>query len=972
MSTAPAPRRIGPILPTILIVGAVVVLFIMFTSVWTDRLWFHSIEYGVVFSTQLWTRLGMFLAFGLLAAVVVAGNALLAQRLRPRTRRGPMGSPLLERYHELLDSKMRRTALITGIPALVIGGSAGLAETFTFLAWRNATEFGGTPDPRFGLDASFYVFSYPWWTFVTGFAFWLLLLTAIVTLVVHYLFGGIQGRNAVSKAATIHVSILGGLTLLMHGVRLWLDRYGLLVDDSGLLTGVTYTDSQVRVSGLTIMAAIAVISAALFFANAVLRRWLVPVVSLVLMLVSGLVVGMIYPAAVQAVSVNPDEPDTERPYIKDHLAATKAAYGLDKVEIENYEAITDTSPGQLRADAEALPGIRLIDPALIGPAFEQLQQVRGYYSFPDVLDVDRYTIDGEQTDAVVAARELDLSGLESQSWNNIRTVYTHGYGLVGAYGNRRQPSGDPEWMVRDIPPTGALAEHEPRIYFGELHTEYSIVGAPAGSPPVELDTPGGGDGGEPTLTTYTGKGGVPIGSFFNKLLYAVKFADVNILLSDRVNEESRIIYDRTPRQRVQQVAPWLQVDSNIYPAIVEGRLVWIADGYTTSNTYPNSHRVSLEQATSDSMTRQGTVAAQPDRMINYMRNSVKAVVDAYDGTVTLYAWDEDDPVLETWRKVFPDTVQDRSEISDDLLSHLRYPQDMFKVQRDVLGRYHVEDPHLWYQQTDLWVTPQDPVAGTGSKETPYYLSIVWPEEDEAVFSQTSVYVPNNRSNLASFMSVGADASRDDYGKIRVLRMSGQQQIDGPGQTFNAMTTDPVVAEALRPFLMQGAASAEYGNLLTLPVGGGLLYVMPVYTQRQASTGSYPALRFVVVRFGEKVAIGGTLQEALDSVFEGDSGAETGEGPAPEEVPGEEPGTAEPGTEDPGTDEPGTAEPGTEEPGTETPGQVDQPAATRALQDAERAFTEAEEALNNGDLGTYQEKNAEAAAAVQRALRAMGR
>ncbi|NLT30598.1 MAG: UPF0182 family protein, partial [Propionibacterium sp.] len=931
-------------------------------TIWTDRLWYHSLGYDVVFTTQLWTRVGLFVVAGLLAALIVAGNAALAQRLRPPTRGGPMASPLLERYHALLQSRVRRTVLAFGVPAFIIGGSAGLAETFTFLAWRNSTEFG-VADPRFGLDASFYVFDYPWWVFVAGFVFWALFFATLAAALLHYLFGGIRGRNATTVAATAHISILAGLTLLVHGVRLWLDRYGLMIDETPLLTGMTYTDSQVRVSGLTIMAAIAMISALLFLANIWLRRWSLPVVSLVLMLLSGLVVGMIYPAAIQAFQVNPDEPDTERPYIEDHMAATKAAFGISDVEIENYEAVTDTEPGQLRADAEALPGIRLIDPALIGPAFEQLQQVRGYYSFPAVLDVDRYTIDGQQTDAVVAAREMDLSGLQSQSWNNIRTVYTHGFGLVAAYGNRRQPSGDPEWMARDIPPTGALSEHEPRIYFGELHSEYSIVGAPAGAPPVELDTPGGGESDEPTLTTYTGEGGVPVGNFFNKLLYAVKFADVNIMLSDRVNEESKIIYDRTPRMRVAQAAPWLQVDSNAYPAIVEGRLVWIVDAYTTSNSYPNSHRLSLEQATSDSMTRQAMVA-QPDRMVNYMRNSVKATVDAYDGTVTLYAWDEDDPVLQTWRKVFPETVQDRSEISDDLLSHLRYPEDMFKVQREVLGRYHVEDPHLWYQQTDLWVTPNDPVAGTGSKETPYYLSIRWPGDDEPVFSQTTVYVPNNRSNLASFMAVNADASREDYGKIRILRMSGQQQIDGPGQTFNAMTTDQVVAETLRPFLNQGAASAEYGNLLTLPVGGGLLYVMPVYTQRQASTGSYPALRFVVVRFGEKVAIGNTLQEALDKVFEGDSGAETGEDPSAidddppvDEQPGETPTGDTPTGEDPPAEEPGT---------------VDEGAARQALTEAEQAFEAAERALGEGDLGTYQEKNAEARAAVRRALDAMGR
>ena len=441
---------------------------------------------------------------------------------------------------------------------------------------------------------------------------------------------------------------------------------------------------------------------------------MVPTIGLVLLLLSAIVLGLVYPGAVQYFSVRPDEPDRERSYIKANIEATRAAYGVDKVEITDYSAKTTATAGQLKTDAEALPGIRLIDPNVVGPAYEQLQQVRGYYSFPKILDVDRYTIDGKETDAVVAVREMDLTGVED-NWNNLKTVYTHGYGLVAAYGNRRQPGGEPEWIVKDIPPTGPIDEHEPRIYFGELQgqrpDQYSIVGAPAGRPPIELDTPGGGEGGNPKTYTYTGKGGVEVGSLWRRVLYAAKFADVNILLSDRVNEASKIIYDRTPRERVQAVAPWLKVDGDAYPAVVEGRIVWIVDGYTTSNSYPNSERVNLNDVTSDAQTSAGgTVVAQPQDDINYMRNSVKAVVDAYDGTVKLYAWDDTDPVLKTWSQAFPGVVQPKAAISKDLLDHLRYPQDFFKVQRQILARYHMTDPDNWYQQSSLWDVPNDPVS----------------------------------------------------------------------------------------------------------------------------------------------------------------------------------------------------------------------------------------------------------------------
>ncbi len=935
-------RRRGAILPTLVIVGVLVVLFAIFTNVWTDRLWFRAVQFGEVFSTMLWTRIGLFIVFGLLMAAAVVVNTVIAYRLRPRTRRSA-GNAMLDRYREVLESRFVLVMIGLGIVVGLFAGGTAVSHVKTYLAWRHATPFGQT-DPKFGLDIGFFVFDYPWWRFVMSFAFTALLFSAVVSAVVHYVMGALRVDRASrggSPAAQAHLSILVGLAVLIKGIGYWFDQYGLEISQSKLFTGIGYTADHATATAKMIMAIIALVCALLFFANAVLRRWIIPTIGLVLMILSGIILGAVYPGAVQAFSVKPDEPDKERPYIERNIAATRAAYDVSDVKITDYSAKTTASAGQLRSDAEALPGIRLIDPAVVGPTFEQLQQVRGYYKFPDVLDVDRYTIDGKQTDAVVAARGMDLAGLEQQNWNNDHTVFTHGYGLVAAYGNRRQPSGEPEWIAKDIPPTGELSEHEPRIYYGEILKDFSIVGRPAGAQPIELDTPGGQEQGNPTLYSYTGKGGVPIGSTLNQLLYATKFADVNILLSDRVTKASKIIYDRTPRERVQKVAPWLTVDSNVYPAVVEGRIVWIVDGYTTSNAYPYSERVSLEDATTDSLTRQGTIAAQPDTMINYMRNSVKAVVDAYDGTVKLYAWDESDPVLRTWQKVFPGTVLKRDQISPDLLNHLRYPQDLFKVQRQILNKYHVTDPRTWYLQSDQWATPPDPVKGTGKKESPYFLSIKWPGDDKAIFSQTSVFVPEARSNLAAFMAVNADASSPDYGQMRILRMSNTQQIDGPGQTFNAMTTNETVAERLRPFLNQGSASTDYGNLLTLPVGGGLLYAQPVYTERQGSSGSYPALRFVMVRFGRFVGIGDTLQQALDQVFAGNAGADTGE-------------------------QSGSGTPG------KTSGTADNPTATKALQQAQAAFGEANKALKSGDLATYAKKNKEADAAVDRALTALGR
>ncbi|SDB85875.1 hypothetical protein GA0111570_105120 [Raineyella antarctica] len=957
MSTAPPAthrRRPHPLFITLVVVAVLMVLVSLAATVWTDFLWYRNLGYERVFTTRLGTRSGLFVAGLVVMAGLVIGNGLVAMKLRPAIRPSAQSS-LLENYRQVLFSGRFRTVLI--VVGLVLGLFAGVgmsANVDTVLAFVNRTPFAA-PEAGFGLNPAFFVFDFPFWKMVLNFLITCLVLSSLVAVVIHYLSGALRlERGARSSiGAQVHLSVLIGVVLLVYAALRIFDRYGLQVSSDQLLTGIGYTDDHVRVTAQLILAAITVLCALLFFANAVMRRWTIPVASVVLLILSSLILGLIYPASVQAFSVNPDEPDKEKPYIERHIAATREAFGVSDVAIEDYKAVTQTSPGQLRADAEALPGIRLIDPNVVAPAYEQFQQVRGFYQFPSKLDVDRYTLNGQESDVVVAAREIDLAGLDSQSWNNIHTVYTHGYGMVAAYGNRRQAEGEPDWIAKDIPPTGLLSEHEPRIYFGQLHTDYSIVGAPAGSPPVELDTPGGGDqSGGSKMFTYNGKGGVPLGNFLDKALYAIRFADPNILLSDRVNQDSRIIYDRTPTQRVKAAAPWLTVDSNIYPAIVSGRLVWIVDGYTTSNTYPNAQRVNLNSAI-DARRATDTGLGVTGTSVNYMRNSVKAVVDAYDGTVNLYAWDTSDPIMETWSKAFPGMIKGRDQISRELLDHLRYPEDLFQVQREVLSRYHMTDAHQWYQRTDLWQVPDDPVAGQGNKEQPYYLSVKWPGDAKPTFSLTSVYVPNGRSNLASYMAVNADAASPDYGKIRVLRMSDQTQIDGPGQTFNAMTTNEQVATRLRPYLNEGAAKAAYGNLLTLPVGGGLLYVQPVYTERQGSTGAYPALTFVLARFGQSVGIGSTLQEALDQVFAGDAGATTGENGAPA---GATTGGSTSGSK--------TSTP-------TTPGAPDQAALQQAVADAEKAFADADAALKAGNLAEYQKKTQDAQAAVERAKAAMG-
>ena len=961
MARQQSPARIPAIFITILIVLVMGYLYTVFAQIWTDHLWFQALDYHQVFTTMLGTRVLLFLIAAAVMAVAVAVTIWLCLRTTPAAGHR---SPTRISFHDLTGWRRRSVILLPAIVLAVMAGTSWLGNVPLVLAWMNKVPFGQA-DARFGLDVSFYVFDYPFYRAITGFYLAVVILCSLIALVAHFINGSfmaaVNSKYITVKAARVHIGILLGLITIGYGVGKLLDRYGILITSGRLLDGLTYTSDHARLTANLVLAVIAGLTAILFFATAAGRTWRLPLVAVGLVVVSSLVIGSIYPALVQSFTVNPTEPDQERPYMEMNIAATRTAYGLEDVQVADYSAVTTTAAGQLRSDAEALPGIRLIDPKIVQTTFEQLQQVRGYYTFSPVLDVDRYVIDGHETDVVLAAREMDHNGLNAadRNWNNLHTVYTHGYGVVAAYGNRRQADGEPDWMARDIPTVGVLKATEPRIYYGEYTTDYAIVGRAEGESPIEFDTPGGGaQAGQEQYSTYDGAGGVSIGSMGNRLLYATRFADLNLLLSNRVNAQSKILYDRTPQQRVHEVAPWLTTDSDIYPAIVGERVVWIVDAYTTTVNYPNSERVAVEDAISDTLTDPTTQLYVTKSEINYIRNAVKAVVDAYDGTVTLYAWDEADPLLQTWMKVFPGTVQPKSAISADLMSHLRYPEDLFKIQRQMLARYHMTSPETWYSQSDLWIVPSYPVreANTGAKEPTYYLSIKWPDaqvggqtvagDTSPLFSQTSVYTPNNRLNLAAYMSVVAEATSPMYGQIRILRMSDTQQIEGPGQAYNNMMADEQVTSVLLPYSSENsAARAEKGNLLTIPLGGGLLYVEPIYTKQANTEAAYPILRFVVVRFGTDVAIDTTLQGALDKVFSGNAGASTGET------------NTQPGQTDP-------TNPTT--PSTQTKEEIVQ----AALDEAQTQFNNAQVALQQGDLAGYQAANKAAEAAVQKALEAM--
>jgi uncharacterized membrane protein (UPF0182 family) len=938
-------RRPRALVPTLAVVVLLVVIFSVFVEVWTGRLWFTSVGYGEVFTTVLWTRVGLFVVFGLVLALATVGNVMLAFRTRPILIGDGYRNPTVERYQDAVDPIRHWVLIGLGFLMFIFGGASGSGQWKTYLMWRNGGSFGEN-DVYFGRDIGFYIFDYPWFRYLITFTFTLLILTFLVTAATHYLYGGIrlQARhNKVSSSAQVQISVIVGLFMLVKAVSYYLDRFGLALGDGHLFTGISYTDAHAVLPAKNILAVIAIICALLFFGNVFRPGWMLPVLGLGLLILSSILIGGIWPAIVQRFQVKPSEPDKESMYIEKNITATRDAFDLTNADKVPYPGVTTESPKQLQAKAAALPGVRLIDPKLVSQAFEQLQQQRGFYQMPEVLDVDRYKFEGqdEPQDVVIAARELNLDGVpaDQRNWNNDHTVYTHGYGVVAAYGDRRASNGEPIWAQQNLPSVGQLGEFEQRIYYGETEPAYSIVGAPPGTTPVELNIPAdtADDNNADQTSTYDGDGGVPVGSTFNQLLYAAKFWDSSILLSGRVNAESKLIYDREPRDMVAKVAPFLTIDGDPYPAVVGGKLLWIIDGYTTSADYPMSNHVDLSDATSDSLTETAAVAGQPSDDINYIRNSVKATVDAYDGTVTLYQWDTDDPILKAWMSAFPGTIEGKDQISPELLDHLRYPEDLFKVQREMLTQYHVTEPLTFYQGSEKWTVPEDP-DDVGNAQPPFYLSIKLPGE-ESEFSLTSVYVPQNRNNLSSFMAVNANAASADYGKFTILELPSDNAVSGPTLAANAMRNDPTVSQSLLPYSQ--TSEILYGNLLMLPVGDELLYVEPVYTQR-TGTASYPILQFVLVSLGsgnddegDQVGIGTSFSQALASAL----------GLAESEQP-------PPGEEQP----PGTG-------GEQTPEEQ----IGELLREADQLFADAQTAYTEGDLGRYQDLNEQARLKIAAAL-----
>ncbi|QNJ95147.1 UPF0182 family protein [Mycolicibacterium fluoranthenivorans] len=942
---------------------------------YVDWLWFGELGYRSVFTTRLFTEIVLALAAAVVIGALVFAGMTLAYRTRPVFVPSNGPNDPVARYRTTVMSRLRLFGI--GVPVIIGLGAAVFAwNSWTIVQmFLHGGDFGVT-DPQFGRDLGFYAFDLPFYRWLLDLLMTGVFIAFLANLVTHYLFGGIRlsGRAGVlSRAARIQLVALVGTLVLFKAAAYWLDRYELLSNTRGgkPFTGAGYTDINAVLPAKLILLAIALICAAAVFSALVLRDLRIPAIGLVLLLLSSLIIGAGWPMIVEQFSVKPNAAQKESEYISRSITATRQAYGLtdQTVTYRDYSGNAATTAQQVAADRATTSNIRLLDPTIVSPAFTQFQQGKNFYSFPEQLAMDRYNgPDGNLRDFVVAARELNPERLidNQRDWINRHTVYTHGNGFIASPANTvrgvandpNQNGGYPEFLASVVGANGSVVSpgpaplDQPRIYYGPVIAsapgDYAIVGRNGGDREYDYET-----NTETKNYTYTGGGGVPIGNWLSRSVFAAKFAERNFLFSNVIGSNSKILFNRDPSERVEAVAPWLTTDNGVYPAIVNKRMVWIVDGYTTLDNYPYSELTSLSSATIDS----NEVAVNrllPDKQVSYIRNSVKATVDAYDGTVTLYAQDENDPVLKAWMSVFPNTVKPKSEMSPELREHLRYPEDLFKVQRQLLARYHVNDPVTFFSTSDFWDVPLDPNPTASSYQPPYYIVAkdIAQNDNSASFQLTSAMNRFRRDFLAAYISASSDPQT--YGKITVLTIPGQ--VNGPKLAFNAISTDTAVSQDLGVIGRDNQNRIRWGNLLTLPVSeGGLLYVAPVYASPGASdaASSYPRLIRVAMMYNDKVGYGPTVGDALTEIF-GPGAAATATGPAPTDVPGAKPPASPPAAQTPATPPQQGQAPEVPVPVGAIPGGGVQlsTAKAAALQDVNSALDAVQQAQHTGNFSDY--------------------
>ena len=994
-------RGLLAFISVVAVIAVIVGLFFGLDRFITDLMWFQQLGFASVVWTQLGTKVGLWIAYAVLMALVSYCSATLAIRARPDSSDGStirVNGDVIEIGKSVSSSTARRVAVVVAAIVGLLFGSRFNANWQQVLLMFHAQPFG-TKDPQFGFDVGFYVFLLPGLMLAASACAVLLLVGLAFSIVTHVMMGGIRltmpvhgrGLFVITPRARRQIAIWLMLNMFSWAANQVLHIFDQLTTEGDRITGASYTATHADIPLAFVMAGLTVVLGVILGvwlmrshslegqipagvrAAVAFKAWRTPVIAIASFVVLSMVLTGMWPALVQRFKVSPNEQEVESPYIQRNINATSQAYGLNHVKTEQYNATTEGKSGALASDAESTAQIRLLDPQVVSPTFKQLQQSKQYYTFADSLSVDKYDIDGVNQDTVIAARELNLDGNDNRNWVNDHTVYTHGYGVVAAYGNKVTSDGQPMFFEYGIPTQGKLTSsqhYEPRIYFSPNAPEYSIVGATKGTASWEFDYPTGSQG---ATNTFTGNGGPKIGNLFSRLLYSIRFGSDQILFSDRVTSASQILYNRDPQERVAAVAPYLNLDGRVYPAVVDGRVKWVLDGYTTSDAYPYSQMTNLGDATEDSTTATSkSIHGLSSQRANYIRNSVKATVDAYDGSVDLYVWDKNDPIIKAWEQIFPGEYHQLSDMNGALMSHMRYPESLFKVQRQLLTQYHVNTAGQFFSGEDFWQTPTDPTESQSAQskdilQPPYYLTLKTGGSQKPTFSLTSSYIPAGnarREILTGFLSVDSDAGDEqgiigpNYGTLRLQTLPKDSNVPGPGQAQSNFDAKDTVSRELN-LLQTGSTTVKRGNLLTLPLGGGLVYVEPVYIQSSGST-TYPLLKKVLVAFGDQVGFANTLDEALNQVFGGDSGAKAGDAQNAQ-TSGNSAQAG--GSSDSSGSSSGAAANGKQDAGT----QQNNSELKKALQGAAQAMKDSQSAMKSGDWSAYGKAQQELNDALTKAM-----
>ncbi|MGF1599173.1 MAG: UPF0182 family protein [Acidimicrobiales bacterium] len=915
-------------------------------GVYTDFLWFDSLGFVGVWGTILGTKILLAAAFGLVFLALALGNLAVADRFAPKVRPAGQEDEALRSILDLLESHRRLALVLVALVPAVVFGSSAAPMWNEWLLYRNGAGFG-IDDPQFGRDVGFYIFELPFLSFIADWGFAALVVTALLSAGAHYVYGGLRlqaPQRFVSRPARAHLSILGAAIALAKAGNYYLDRFELVYSDRGVVRGAGYTDVNAQLPAITLLIAVSVTVAALLLYDGWRHSARLPVIAIGLWALIAVVVGVAYPAAIQRFRVEPAESARESEFIGRNIDATRAAMGLGDVEVLEFAYDENLTAADLESNAETIRNVRLWDPSVLQRTYQRLQEVRTFYRFNDV-DVDRYMIDGELTQIVLSAREINPNSLPSETWENRHLAFTHGYGAVLSPANAVTSDGQPDFLVENIPPQGQPAIDQPRLYHGEGIGGYAIVQTSRD----EIDYLR--DDGTAVPTRYEGDSGVGIGSLHRRIAFALRFGDLNPVISGFITSESRILYLRDVQERAETVAPFLAFDHDPYPVVSDGRVTWILDAYLTSNRYPYASLADIGRL---------NPASGLNREFNYVRNSVKVAVDAYDGDVTLYLVDPDDPIATAYARAFPDLFTAQDELPDELRAHLRFPEDIFRVQTDAWGRYHIGDPDEFYSQSDRWNIAQDPGTGGGpaaaeidpetgeiieraeGRMDPYYLLTELPNEDRAEFIILQPFVPfsvdDSRRELSAFMIARSDP--DNYGELKAFVMPRDLQVDGPAIVNARMNQQPEVSQLIT-LLSRAGSEVLLGNLVIVPIEQSLIYIRPLYVQATGAS-AVPELKQVIVAYGDRIAIAERLQDALVEVF----------GDAPdtlEESP--DVGTVDPATPDASPD----ASPDLSS------------EARQLLSDAAAAFAEADAALLAGDPVLYATKIEEGRTAFNRAL-----